>query len=166
MKVSEGTSYLSPKYKTQADETLASGKLLGLYHFARTGTTALEQAKFFVDHIQNYLGKAVLFLDWENASYSDIESEGTGWCKQWLDAVYQMTGVRPLIYMNKNDVTTHDFSNIASDYGLWVAQYADMERHDGYQDDPWTSSSDYGSWKSGPALFQKAGSFITTTQRT
>ena len=63
VKVSEGTSYLSPKYKTQADETLASGKLLGLYHFARTGTTALEQAKYFVDHIQNYLGKHVLYLE-------------------------------------------------------------------------------------------------------
>jgi hypothetical protein len=80
VKVSEGTSYLSPKYKAQADETLASGKLLGLYHFARTGTTALEQAKYFVDHIQNYLGKAVLFLDWENTSYSDIKAQSRILC--------------------------------------------------------------------------------------
>ena len=154
VKATEGTTYLSPQFKTQADAVLSSGKLLGIYHFARTGSTALEQAEYFVKYIKDYLGKAVLFLDWENTSSSDIEAEGTGWCKQWLDAVYEMTGVRPIIYMSKNSVLTHDFSNIASDYGLWGAQYADMSRHDGYQEDPWVSSSDYGSWKSGPALFQ------------
>ena len=62
--------------------------------------------------------------------------------------------MHPLIYLNKSATTEYDFSDIASDYGLWVAQYADMSRHDGYQEDPWTSSSNYGSWTSGPALFQ------------
>lgn len=154
VKATEGTTYLSPSFKTQADAVLSSGKLLGIYHFARTGSTALAQAEYFVKTVKDYLGKAVLFLDWENTSYSDIEAEGTGWCKQWLDAVYEMTGVHPIIYMSKNSVLTYDFSDIASDYGLWVAQYADMSRHDGYQEDPWMSSSNYGSWTSGPALFQ------------
>ena len=74
VKATEGTTYLSPSFKTQADAVLSSGKLLGIYHFARTGSTALAQAEYFVKTVKDYLGKAVLFLDWENTSYSDIRS--------------------------------------------------------------------------------------------
>lgn len=153
IKATEGNVLTTSYYQEKAEEALEAGKLLGFYHFARTGSTAEGQAEYFVDAIKNYIGKAVLFLDWENTSYSDIRSEGTGWCKTWLDTVYQLTGVKPLIYLNKYATTEYDFSNIASDYKLWVAQYADTDTHEGYQDDPWTSSSGYGAWAA-PTLFQ------------
>lgn len=153
IKATEGTVFTTSYYQEKAEEALAAGKLLGFYHFARTGSTAEEQAECFVNAIQGYIGKAVLFLDWENTSYSDIRSEGTDWCKTWLDTVYELTGVRALIYLNKYATTEYDFSNIASDYKLWVAQYADTKEHDGYQDDPWTSSSGYGAWTA-PTIFQ------------
>lgn len=153
VKVSEGTSSTAT-FKEQADAALKAGKLLGLYHFANADTTASAQAEFFADSVKDYLGKALLFLDWEDTYYSKVREKGTSWAAEWLERVYKLTGVKPLIYMNKNATREYDFSDIAKEYKLWAAQYADMDAHDGYQDDPWQDTRGYGAWGSAPTIFQ------------
>ena len=153
VKVSEGTSSTAT-FKEQADAALKAGKLLGLYHFANADTTASAQAEFFADSVKDYLGKALLFLDWEDTSYSKVREKGTPWAAEWLERVYKLTGVKPLIYMNKNATREYDFSDIAKEYKLWAAQYADMDAHDGYQDDPWQDTKGYGAWGSAPTILQ------------
>lgn len=153
VKVSEGTSSTAT-FKEQADAALKAGKLLGLYHFANADTTASAQAEFFADSVKDYLGKALLFLDWEDTYYSKVREKGTSWAAEWLERVYKLTGVKPLIYMNKNATREYDFSDIAKEYKLWAAQYADMDTHDGYQDDPWQDTKGYGAWDSAPTILQ------------
>ena len=153
VKVSEGTTGTAT-FKEQADAALKAGKLLGLYHFANADTTASAQAEFFADSVKDYLGKALLFLDWEDTSYSKVRAKGTSWAAEWLERVYKLTGVKPLIYMNKNATREYDFSDIAKEYKLWAAQYADMDTHDGYQDDPWQDTKGYGAWGSAPTILQ------------
>ena len=153
VKVSEGTDSTAT-FKEQAEAALKAGKLLGLYHFANADTTASAQAEFFADSVKDYLGKALLFLDWEDTSYSKVREKGTSWAAEWLERVYRLTGVKPLIYMNKNATREYDFSEIAKEYKLWAAQYADMDAHDGYQDDPWQDTKGYGAWGSKPTIFQ------------
>lgn len=149
IKATEGTTYVSPEADTQYQGAKSAGRLLGVYHFA-TGAGAVEEAKFFLSNIQGYLGEAALFLDWEGA----VVSQGVGYAKDFLDYVYQQTGIRPLIYMSKSVTSSYDWSSVSANYGLWVAQYADSTPT-GYQDDPWTDAKGYGSW-SGPAIFQYA----------
>lgn len=149
VKVTEGTTYVSPVADTQYQGAKSTGRLLGVYHFA-TGAGAAEEAKFFLSNVQGYLGEAVLFLDWEG----DVVAKGVGYAKAFLDYVYQQTGIRPLIYMSKSVTNSYDWSTVSANYGLWVAQYADSNPT-GYQDDPWTDAKGYGSW-SGPAIFQYA----------
>lgn len=149
VKVTEGTTYVSPVADTQYQGAKSTGRLLGVYHFA-TGAGAVEEAKFFLSNVQGYLGEAVLFLDWEG----DVVAKGVGYAKAFLDYVYQQTGIRPLIYMSKSVTNSYDWSTVSANYGLWVAQYADTNPT-GYQDDPWTDAKGYGSW-SGPAIFQYA----------
>lgn len=149
IKATEGTTYVSPEADTQYQGAKSAGRLLGVYHFA-TGAGAVEEAKFFLSNIQGYLGEAALFLDWEGA----VVSQGVGYAKDFLDYVYQQTGIRPLIYMSKSVTSSYDWSSVSANYGLWVAQYADSNPT-GYQDDPWTDAKGYGSW-SGPAIFQYA----------
>ncbi|MCC6108240.1 MAG: RICIN domain-containing protein [Atopobium sp.] len=153
VKVSEGTDSTAT-FKEQADAALKAGKLLGLYHFANADTTASAQAEFFADSVKDYLGKALLFLDWEDTSYSKVREKGTSWAAEWLERVYRLTGVKPLIYMNKNATREYDFTEIAKEYKLWAAQYADMDTHDGYQDDPWQDTKGYGAWGSAPTILQ------------
>ncbi|UYY89802.1 GH25 family lysozyme [Weissella confusa] len=149
VKVTEGTTYVSPVADTQYQGAKSTGRLLGVYHFA-TGAGAAEEAKFFLSNVQGYLGEAVLFLDWEG----DVVAKGVGYAKAFLDYVYQQTGIRPLIYMSKSVTNSYDWSTVSANYGLWVAQYADSNPT-GYQDEPWTDAKGYGSW-SGPAIFQYA----------
>lgn len=149
VKVTEGTTYVSPVADTQYQGAKSTGRLLGVYHFA-TGAGAAEEGKFFLSNVQGYLGEAVLFLDWEG----DVVAKGVGYAKAFLDYVYQQTGIRPLIYMSKSVTNSYDWSTVSANYGLWVAQYADSNPT-GYQDNPWTDDKGYGSW-SAPAIFQYA----------
>ena len=149
VKATEGTTYVSPEADTQYQGAKSAGRLLGVYHFA-TGVDAVEEAKFFLSNVQGYLGEAILVLDWE----AGVVTQGVGYAKDFLDYVYQQTGIRPLIYMSKSVVNSYDWSTVSANYGLWVAQYADS-MPTGYQSNPWTDDNGFGTW-SGPAIFQYA----------
>lgn len=159
VKANEGTAGNYPTLHEQADAVLANGRLLGLYHFARTGD-AVAQAQVFVNEIRQYIGKAALFLDWENAGDYDLTvlSQGPGWAKSWLDEVYRLTGVRPMIYMSKSVCREYDWSAVAPDYALWMAQYPNYDPT-GYQSDPWTDGGGAGAFSSW-AIHQYASSGV------
>ncbi len=151
IKTTGGVSYTNPYYKSMANATLKSGKLLGLYHFAceyGKKNSATSEADYFVNASMPYIGKAVLVLDWE----ADALKLGPDWAKKFLDRVYARTKVRPLIYMSKYPTNQYNWAPIAKNYKLWVAQYANNSST-GYQRHPWTDDSGYGAW-SAPTIFQ------------
>ncbi|MBR0404076.1 MAG: hypothetical protein IJI68_02565 [Eggerthellaceae bacterium] len=155
VKATGGKGYTNPYFNGQAYATLKSGKLLGVYHFAREAGcsgTAVQEADYFVKAVGNYVGRAVLVLDWE----ANALVLGPSWAKKFLDRVYEKTGVRPLIYMSKSPTREFDWSSVAKHYKLWVAQYPNYSRT-GYQSKPWTDSYSYGAWSS-PTIFQYSSS--------
>nr|DAS75433.1 MAG TPA: hypothetical protein [Bacteriophage sp.] len=137
VKATEGTSYVNPACDNHYQQAKASGKKLGVYHYANGGDPRAE-AKFFVDNIQGYIKEAILVLDWEGGSNGAFPSKD--WAKTFLDEVTNLTGVRPLIYMSKSVIHQQDWSEVAKDYGLWMAQYANTAPT-GKQSDPWTDNS-------------------------
>ena len=121
VKATEDNDYVNPYMGSQANSTLGASKRLGFYHFARPGD-AQEQARYFVDAVRGYLGKATLWLDWE----ANAVEQGPGWAKTFLDAVKGMTGSTPGIYMNDSALNGYDWSAVAREYPLW---YADPENY-------------------------------------
>lgn len=117
-KATEGVGYVNPDCDRVYHDAKESGKKTGVYHFARKGD-AIAQAKYFVDHISGYVGQSVLVLDYESSAVD----QGVGWAKDWLDAVYNMTGVKPVIYMSNSVVHKYDWSEVAKNYSLWNAGY-------------------------------------------
>lgn len=119
VKATEGVGFTDPKCEGHYQEAKASGKLLGVYHFARPdlGNTAKAEADWFVSQIKGYIGEAILVLDWE------VQQWRVDWAKEFLDRVYEVTGVRPLIYMSASQVTAYNWGEVAKDYGLWIAGY-------------------------------------------
>lgn len=118
-KATEGTSYVNPDCDRVYHDAVNSGKAVGVYHFA-SGGDALAEAKFFVDNISGYIGDAILVLDFE----ADAVNQGVGWAKDWMDAVYNMTGVKPLIYMSNSVIHRYDWSSVVdAGYDLWNAGY-------------------------------------------
>lgn len=141
IKATEGTEYTNPALNAQAK---TAPSLLGFYHFASNGDYKKE-ADFFLSKVKAYIGKAVLVLDYEPKSPS------VSWVKNWLDYVYSKTGVRPLIYMGLAVENAYNWSSVAKNYGLWVAQYNNYNTVSGFK-----PRSIYGTvkhWKA-TAIFQ------------
>ena len=77
-----------------------AGKQVGFYHFARPEwNSAKTEAEFFLRQTKGYFGKGIPVLDWESSGKSNVK-----WAKEWLDYVYDKTGVKPVIYMSESVV--------------------------------------------------------------
>ena len=142
MKATEGTYYVDPRCEEFFAAAQKSGKLCGLCHFASGSNGAVNEAKYFVEHIKDKLGKAILVLDWE----AEAINKGSAYAKLWLDTVYELTGIRPLIYMSKGISANKSWAEVAKDYKLWVAQYPNYKAIYGYQDNFWTDDKGCGAW--------------------
>ena len=139
IKATENTGHVQSCCDSFVQKCKALGKCWGFYHFMGEGDP-IEQAKHFVDNTKNYFGEGVPVLDYE--MYGRI---GTDKAKQFLDYVYAQTGVRCIVYMSRSVCTEEDWSQIAPNHALWVAQYADNDQT-GYQSDPWLPSGGFGAW--------------------
>lgn len=152
-KATEGTTYVNPDCDRVYRDAKASGKKTGVYHFARQGD-AIAQAKYFVDHISGYIGQSVLVLDYESTAVD----QGVGWAKDWLDAVYNMTGVKPVIYMSNSVVHRYEWSEVAKNYSLWNAgYYAGYNTIYGFVDNP-PLHYDLGEFSENTSLYQYTSS--------
>lgn len=117
-KATEGTGYVNPVCDVHYQQAKASGKLLGVYHYARpdTGNSAVAEADYFLGNIKGYIGEAVLALDLECSGWQNFST----WAKAWLNRVYERTGVKPLFY--SPGAGFQNFKNMlnAGNYGVWA----------------------------------------------
>lgn len=121
VKATEGIGYVDKSCDGFFQKALSLGKKVGFYHFARPTNDAVREAEYFYNNCRGYFGKGIPILDWESGNTSDVV-----WAKKWLDRVYQLSGVKPVIYMSESVVNANNWSAVAAaDYGLWVAKYRD-----------------------------------------
>lgn len=137
IKVTQGTILTSEDWERQYKQARASGKLVGLYHYAG-GTNAIAEARYFLQIAAAHKGECIYALDWEG-----IQNKAFGtsiertWVTQWLNYVVQKTGIKPMIYCS--DSVRKRIGGLG-DYGLWIAQYAN-NNPTGYQDHPWNEGA-------------------------
>ncbi|MGX9824501.1 GH25 family lysozyme [Lactococcus lactis] len=143
IKATEGTKYINPTWKEQAGQVTQANKLLGFYHFASIGNPIAE-ADFFISVVKDYIGKAVLVLDFEAGA---INAWGNVGARQFLNRVKEKTGINPMIYMSAEVTRQFNWSIASGNNALWVAQYASMSPT-GYQSAPWADGKGYGDWSS------------------
>lgn len=142
VKVNQGT-YRNPYWRTQAECITGRGEGLGLYDYA-SGMDATMEADTFVDLIGDYVGRAVLVLDWEsnqNAAWGDSD-----WIRTWTNRVHERTHVWPMVYVSRAYVSQIP-GDVRKNCALWVAQYA-SNAVTGYQSSPWNAGA------SGEAMIQ------------
>lgn len=134
MKATEGTAYVSKDFQRQYNQAKASGKCLGVYHYANGGDIAAE-ANHFLNIVGDRIGETILVLDWEAQGNPAFHKNDLAWCRAWLDYVFAKTKVKPLLYISQAEMSR--FGKGLGDYGLWIAQYASMNIVNGYQEHPW-----------------------------
>lgn len=144
IKATQGTKMVDnccDKFYQQARKL---GKKLGVYHYYGGGEPIAE-ADHFINNVRGYIGEAILVLDWESGQNAKFNL-GQKVAKQFLDRVYEVTGVKPLIYMSKSVCRDYRWNEVVeADYALWMAQYAD-KKPTGYQTSPWTDKKGLGDF--------------------
>lgn len=126
VKVTEGTGYENPYWRTQAEGTLKAGKRLGLYLFANDEAPQ-AQARFFLDRAKAYAGRATFWLDWEADALNLAPSDAL----VILNQMAAETRSTPGIYLNGQGMESGNWSAIASRFPLWYAggpEYSDYGR--------------------------------------
>lgn len=122
MKASEGKTYIDPMVNLYIETVKDSGAYMGFYHFARAdnGNSPIEEAQNFLSVVRPYIGKCLLALDVEGKSLTVKEIDE--WAFKFLDYIYKITGIKPLLYVQRSAVSK--FNKVAkNDYGLWMANY-------------------------------------------
>lgn len=141
VKATQGTTYVNPDFY-KIDTVLSRGKLAGCYHYVGGGGAAAE-AKFFYNKVKNYVGKAIMAIDWEsyqNSAWNDIS-----YLKALMDEFYKLSGVKPFLYTSKSIVPLAAVVGSAG-YPLWCAQYASNNTVYGYQSNPWTDGGSFSTF--------------------
>lgn len=141
VKATQGTSFVSPTFTKQIGQAMSLGKYLGVYHYAGGGG-AIPEAKHFLKTAKEYIGKAILVLDWEWDQNPNFNMPS--YAVAWLNYVKEQTGITPFIYMSKS-VCRQFAKQWDASYPLWCAQYKNQQPT-GYQDDPWTDNKGFGAW--------------------
>lgn len=143
VKASQGSSSsVYPTFKEQITEADRLGKCIGVYHYASQGG-AIPEAEKFLKTVKDYIGKAILCLDWEGKDNPNFQNPE--YAMAWLKYVEQKTGIKPFLYMSKS--VARQYKNVwDASFPFWCAQYANYQ-YTGYKDNPWTDSYGFGPWK-------------------
>jgi lysozyme len=149
VKATGGTDYVNPDFRRQADQALANGKKLAFYHYAQEDYcrgSSIEEAEFFLRIVNDYKGKAILCLDWENYALT----LPVQWAFEFLRKVETEWNCTPIFYSGASYINNTDCS-ILTKYPLWKASYLSRYAYEGFQEDPadvwedgdWTSKKIY-----------------------
>lgn len=108
----------------------SKGKKLGFYFFPLTSDgTPESSAEWCYRQVLGYIGEAMPILDWEATSGTDVTNVDWAYC--WLKKFEELSGVKPVIYMNSSCEASYDWSKvIANDNGLWIANYSNNDGSD------------------------------------
>lgn len=136
IKATQGTWYVSPSCSIHYSQAKHSGKKLGLYHYAEGGDP-VKEADYFIAQISNYIGEAILCLDWEKEDNAAYGRNDKAWIKAFCDRVAQRIGVNPLVYLS---ASIRGYADGIGNYGKWIAQYANNSLT-GYQAHPWNEGA-------------------------
>lgn len=122
IKATEGKSYVNQSMAYTIGQAKSQNKLMGFYHYARPekNPQPIDEVLHFIKNVYPYIGKCPMFLDWEGAALNC----GQQWARDWLDYFYNITGVRPVIYVQESAVQKVGKAVADGNYGLWVAKYS------------------------------------------
>lgn len=118
-KVTEGLSYVNPKWQTQIQTARDSNLVLGLYHYPHIHNDPVAEADYFLSQFTNEPGY-ILILDWEAYGQSVTHDQLVSYKNAWISHVKSKCPNNPVIvYMNEDYLNNYDDGNHGD--GLWIA---------------------------------------------
>ena len=147
-KATGGKDFKDKSFDDFAKKILDSGKLFGFYHYAwdngHEGTPE-QEAAWFYSQTSQYIGKGIPVLDFEDR---ELREGGTDWALRFVNAYYNLSGVKCMIYTSSSFTRSLDWSAIAKEgYPLWVANYGKNNEQQGYADRTYTDEFGTGAFE-------------------
>jgi hypothetical protein len=126
VKVTEGLSYVNPKWVSQRDHAKANGLVWGAYHYPHMANGVQAEADYFLSQVAWQPGDMVV-LDWEgyDAANSGVpKAQQAAYKDAWLRYVKGKLPHNPVgVYVNTDYWLNVDTSGYYADF-LWIADYA------------------------------------------
>jgi autotransporter-associated beta strand protein len=160
--------YDDPYYVQNINRATAAGLLAGTYHFARPDIIAstansggiansgADEADHLIQMAGPWLRPGYLLpvLDLESGQSQRTSAQLTTFCIDFSDRVFQVTGIRPMIYINGNYASYVQPSIVSAFPNLWTARWpnqsnpAAIDVQNGQPKDSYTPI--YGPWDDPP----------------
>ena len=165
--------YDDPYFVQNMNRSTAAGFLAGSYHFARPDVmatnlnsdgvttagfdnTGTDEADHFIQMAGAWMRPGYLLpvLDLEAGQTQRTSAQLTTFCIEFADRIYQVTGIRPLVYINGNYANYVQSSIIAAIPNIWTARWPNQTDPNsipvqtGHPKDSYTPI--YGPWDDPP----------------
>ncbi|AEW97019.1 MULTISPECIES: glycoside hydrolase family 25 protein [Streptomycetaceae] len=122
IKVTEGMSYVNPKWVAQRATARKAGIVTGFYHYPHIANSAVTEADHFLKQLELADGD-VLCLDWEWYGQNVSDADARTYKDSWLRHVKEKCpGHRVILYCDRNNWLSVDTDSSCAD-GLWIADY-------------------------------------------
>lgn len=127
-RASAGTLTADPAYATNRGGARAAGLAVGAYHYGNPDAApndAANEASWFLQNAAVASGDLVPVLDLEVSNGLDA-SALTTWAQTWLANVTAATGIKPIIYTNRNFWSTSMANTdwfAQNGYRVWIANW-------------------------------------------
>lgn len=125
IKVTEGETFIDPKFTDNWKGTKENKIIHGAYHVFTPGDNGVAQAKHFLKALtsvdEGYIGALPPALDIEQIKGDNLVRYAAE-VKLWLVTVQQRLGCAPIIYTSPGN-WNNEFKDHLTDYRLWLADY-------------------------------------------
>ncbi len=120
IKITEGLSYVNPKWPAQRTTARKAGLATGFYHYPHIANSPTAEADHFLAQIALAKGD-IIALDWEWYGQSVTAAQARAYKKTWLAHVKaKAPGHRVGLYVDRTNWTTVDTDSNCGDF-LWIA---------------------------------------------
>lgn len=121
-------NYINPKAKEQLDAAYKKTGMVGVYHFTWGKHDPAMEVSLFVNEVKRlgYLGKAILFIDYE----AEATRLGRTWIAKFAKQVKDKTGCTPVIYASGSVIQSQSLGKFG--YPIWEASYPTSKTINGY----------------------------------
>jgi GH25 family lysozyme M1 (1,4-beta-N-acetylmuramidase) len=120
IKITEGVSYVNPKWVAQRTTARKAGLVTGFYHYPHIANSPTTEADHFLDQI-NLVAGDVLCLDWEWYGQKVTNAQARAYKDAWLAHVKaKAPSHRVILYCNRSTWLDVDTDSKCGD-GLWIA---------------------------------------------
>lgn len=129
-KATEGCTYTDNCFDRNMGECKDVGLLRGAYHYVRGDVSFYDQARHFINVVEDYGKDVVLALDVEDHTLTGkMASFVAGGVYEMAAEIYDTLHTYPLIYVSRAFMSPNMFNNIGNICGGWIASWGDKTPH-------------------------------------